>query len=100
MAVFRGIDGSHWGGPRSDAPVGPAHEQIRRPARSGQLGTGTLACRRCDAPVAIGPEPLLLTEQLTCPFCQNRGAVRDFLSLTPPTRPARVVIRVGLPAAG
>jgi hypothetical protein len=100
MAVFRGIGGSHWGGFSPDAPVGPAHEQIRRPARSGQLGTGTLACGRCDAPVAIGAEPLALTEQLTCPFCRNRGPVRDFLSLTTPIRPARVVIRVGLPAAG
>jgi hypothetical protein len=100
MAVFRGIDGSHWGGSSPDAPAGPAHEQVRRPVRSGQLGTGTLACRRCDAPVAIGPEPLPLTEQLMCPFCHHRGPVRDFLSLRTPTRPARVVIRVGLPAAG
>jgi hypothetical protein len=34
---------------------------------------------------------------LACPECSHAGAVRDFLSLAPPTRPARVAVRVSLP---
>ena len=65
-----------------------------RPARSTVLATGTLACPRCDAPVAPGPEPLSPAAPLGCPFCGETGAVRDFLSLGEPSRPARVVVRV------
>jgi hypothetical protein len=64
-----------------------------RPARSGHLGTGTLACPRCDAPVALAG-PVSPVEPLTCPYCAHRGPVRDFLSLAQPTRPARVEVRV------
>ncbi len=70
------------------------HEQKRPAARSSRLGAGTLACGRCDAPVAIGPEPVSVLEQLVCPYCRHRAPVRDFLSLALPTRPARVVVRV------
>jgi hypothetical protein len=70
-------------------------EERRRAVRSGQLATGTIACPSCDAPVAIGEHPLSLTDDLTCPFCATAGPVRDFLSLDVPTRPTRVVIRVG-----
>jgi hypothetical protein len=77
-----------------------AYEEERRAARrSDSLGPATLACRRCDAPVAVGPSPLSLSDQLTCPFCDHRASVRDFLSLALPTRPAQVVIRVSLPAS-
>jgi hypothetical protein len=62
------------------------------------LGTGTLACHRCDAPIDPGSRPLSLTEMLACPFCDAHGPVRDFLSLGLPTRPARVIVRVTLPA--
>ncbi len=78
-------------GPR--ARVAFVHEEQRR-APSGRLGTGTLACRRCDAPVAPGDEPLSLTDRLMCPFCRHDGPVRDFLSLAAPARPARVAILV------
>ena len=70
------------------------HEQKRRSVRSGQLAAGTLACDRCDAPIAIGPGPVSIADQLTCPYCRRRGPVRDFLSLALPTRPAHVVVRV------
>ena len=73
------------------------HHEIR-PARSTVLATGTLACPRCDAPVAPGPVPLRPAEPLACPFCAHDGAVRDFLSLGAPSRPARVVVRVAAPA--
>jgi hypothetical protein len=66
----------------------------RLSVRSTRLCSGTLACRRCDAPIAAGADRLALTDELSCPFCHHRGPVRDFLSLALPTRPARVVVRV------
>jgi hypothetical protein len=44
--------------------------------------------------VFSGTRALSPAEPLACPFCGESGAVRDFLSLTPPSRPARVVVRV------
>ena len=73
------------------------HEQKRQAIQSTLLGVGTLACGRCDAPIAIGGRPLLLTDKLTCPFCRRRGPARDFLSLARPTRPARVFVRITIP---
>jgi hypothetical protein len=78
-------------------PIGYFEE--RRAARAGRLGTGTLACPLCDAPVAPGLVALAPADPLGCPFCHHTGTVRDFLSLSPPSRPARVVVRVSLPAA-
>lgn len=72
------------------------HEQ-RRLATRTELAVGTLSCSGCDAPVAPGPLPLRPADELTCPFCRRVAPVRDFLSLAPPTRPARVVVRVALP---
>ena len=65
-----------------------------RAIRSDRLCEATIACRRGDAPVAIGPDPLGIGVTLTCPFCGHAGLVRDFLSLTSPTRPTHVVLRV------
>ena len=97
MSFARGIGTSTHGGSGPPARVAGAHEHERRINRSGRLGAGTLACRRCDAPVDIGADPRALTETLTCPFCGHRGPVRDFLSLALPTRPARVVVRIAQP---
>jgi hypothetical protein len=36
----------------------------------------------------------LPAEWIACLFCAHAGAVREFLSLEPPTGPARVVVRV------
>jgi len=67
----------------------------KRPAtRSTHLATGTLACPRCDAPVLPPPGALSPAEPLGCGFCDHSGALRDFLSLGPPTRPTRVEVRV------
>jgi len=71
-----------------------AHEEERRSTPSERLGTGTLACDRCAAPIAIGARPLLPTDALTCPYCNRRAAARDFLSMAAPARPARVEVRV------
>jgi DNA-directed RNA polymerase subunit RPC12/RpoP len=73
-----------------------AHEERRRAVATTRLGTGTLACRRCDAPVALGKEPVPVTSRIVCPYCRHTAVVRDFLSLAAPTRPARVVVRVSL----
>jgi hypothetical protein len=80
--------------------IAGAFEEERRTSRSGHLGTGTLACSRCDAPVALGGSVLTPTDLLTCPFCRHRGAVREFLSLAMPTRPARVEVRIAITRRG
>jgi predicted RNA-binding Zn-ribbon protein involved in translation (DUF1610 family) len=89
------------GSPRStDTGTGPQPGQVelRRTVRSDRLGAGTLACPRCDAPVALGPAPVAVSIRLDCPYCGHHGPLREFLSLARPTRPTRVVVRVGLPA--
>ena len=63
-------------------------------ARTGHLASGTLACPRCDAPVALARGPAAPADPLGCPFCEHTATVRDFLSLGDPTRPARVAVRV------
>jgi hypothetical protein len=94
MSLHRGIDGAE---PLRDAPVGrPVHEERRR-ARTSHLASGTLACPACDAPVAPGPGPVSPAAALRCPYCAHAGAVRDFLSLASPSRPARVAVRVIAP---
>jgi hypothetical protein len=78
-------------------PVTP-YVQERPAVRSDRLCGGTLACDRCDAPIALGAEPISLAQTLSCPFCQRHAPARDFLSLASPTRPARVAVRVSRPA--
>jgi hypothetical protein len=95
VTLFRGLDQT----PDDSALARRAavHEEKRQAIRSTLLGVGTLACGRCDAPIAIVDGPLPLTDQLTCPFCCRRGPVRDFLSLARPTRPTRVFVRITIP---
>jgi hypothetical protein len=40
--------------------------------------------------------PVRPSDLAICPFCGTDGAVRDFLTLEDPSRPARVVVRVVL----
>jgi hypothetical protein len=94
VAFLRGIDGSDWLRWEPVTRGAGAHEQERRTSRSGRLGTGTLACGRCDAPVALGDGPVSPADSISCPFCDHRARVRDFLSLDQPARPARVEVRV------
>lgn len=70
----------------------------RRATRSTVVATGTLACPRCDAPVSPGGRALAPGEPMRCPVCDHASAVRDFLSLAAPSRPARV--RVVISARG
>lgn len=65
----------------------------QRPARSGHLATGSLACPGCDAPVVPSAGPHAPSAPVACPYCGSIGTVRDFLSLAQPTRPARVEVR-------
>lgn len=93
MSFQRGIDGVE---PVRPDPVGGTAEthHYRRRINTGRLATGTLACPGCDAPVALAPGPAAIGDALACPYCEHTGAVRDFLSLAPPSRPARVAVRV------
>jgi hypothetical protein len=90
MAFQRGTDGSEPIRPVGD--LAGAHEDRKAP--QGHLASGTLACPRCDAPVALGSSFVSPADALSCPYCGHAAAVRDFLSLSQPTRPARVAVRV------
>ena len=92
MALQRGIDGSEPLRPDPVERLDGTYEQ-RRDARLARIAAGTLACPRCDAPVALS-EAVAPAEALACPFCAHAGFVRDFLSLVAPSRPARVEVRV------
>jgi hypothetical protein len=92
VAFQRRFEGSD---PLSGQPLAGSHE-LRKARRPGHLGTGTLACPRCDAPVALGAEPVVPADLLACPFCDHVAAARDFLSLAAPARPARVAVTVVL----
>ena len=87
-----------WGGaePGPDARAGrpSAAQEEQRRSRAARLATGTLACPRCDAPVILPVGTASPSQPLACPYCRHAGAVRDFLSLAAPTRPARVTVRV------
>ena len=89
MALERTGDGAD---PIRPGPT-TSHTEYRR-GRSTRLGSGTLACPRCDAPVAPATRTAAPADPLGCPFCGHAGAVRDFLSLADPARPAFVDVRV------
>jgi hypothetical protein len=72
----------------------PEPAEHRHSERSAPLGTGTLACPRCDAPVALGPGAHAPVEPVWCPYCRHGARLREFLSLATPARPARVTVRV------
>ncbi len=93
---MRGSDGSE---PIRIEPIERLEkvQEKRNDARSWLLCSGTLACPDCDAPVSPAA-PLSPAEGLSCPLCGHGAAVRDFLSLGQPTRPARVEVRLLRPA--
>jgi len=91
VSFQRGIDGPE--PVDADGVGGRIQIQDERRTRSTRLGVGTLACPRCDAPVALAG-PLSPVAVIACPFCGHGGPLREFLSLGAPTRPARVVVRV------
>lgn len=74
------------------------HVEERRAIRTTLMSAGTLACPRCDVPVALDGPRVDVTAELRCPYCRHDGRVRDFLSLSAPTRPTRVEVHV-LPRA-
>jgi hypothetical protein len=92
MSIERDLNGSNPVRPEGVGRLDATHE-LRRDLTAWHLATGTLACPSCDAPVApIGT--MAPHDPLSCPVCEHAGALRDFLSLTAPTRPARVEVRV------
>src|SRR5687768_12004581 len=85
--------------PTRPEPVGRAagaHAEHQAAVR--HLAAGTLACPACDAPVALGERVLAPAAPLACPFCSHAGPLRTFLSLAAPVRPARVEVRLRMPA--
>ncbi len=86
------MDGAEPVRPTPIGRVGGTHLERQSPA-SSVLATGTMACPECDAPV-MPAGPVAPSHPLACPYCLHAGAVRDFLTLGEPTRPAHVVVRV------
>ena len=68
-------------------------EELRPARNTSELATATMACPECDAPV-MPAGPVRPADLAICPFCGTSGAVREFLKLEDPSRPARVVVRV------
>jgi hypothetical protein len=93
MTFHRGIGGPEPVGPQPVGRLGATQEE-RKVVRSWRLATGTLACPSCDAPVLPPAAALSPADRIGCPFCLHASAVRDFLSLATPSRPARVEVRV------
>jgi hypothetical protein len=93
VSIYGGMDGSRPIRPEEVEGQGGAQFE-RQVARAWHLAVGTLACPVCDAPVSPGPRPISPAEPLACPICDHAAAVRDFLSLGEPSRPARVIVRV------
>jgi hypothetical protein len=67
-----------------------------RPRVAEPVADGSLACPSCDAPAPLAG-PAGPADALACGYCGRAGAVRDFLTLGRPTRPARVVVRARIP---
>src|SRR3954451_9901551 len=92
MAIHRDLNGSDPVRSEGIGRLDGTHE-LRRSLSTWHLATGTLACPACDAPVApVGS--VAPSDSPACPACGHSGAVRDFLSLAEPSRPARVDVRV------
>jgi hypothetical protein len=93
VSIQRGIDDAEPIRSQPIESVGGLHEE-RWSARRWKLGTGTLACPACDAPVLPAAPSLSPSDSISCPVCFTPGAVREFLSLAEPTRPTRVSVHV------
>ncbi|HEX2086850.1 MAG TPA: hypothetical protein VHF89_14315 [Solirubrobacteraceae bacterium] len=93
MAIHRGIDGSEPLRPEPIPGLAGAYEE-RKVTREFRLAEGTLACPDCDAPVAPPHGRIRPVDMLGCPYCAYTSPARDFLSLSAPTRPARVDVMV------
>jgi hypothetical protein len=83
---------------RGSLEPGSRAEQVsqrkRRAHRNGVIAACTSASARRDAPVAIGPDRVAVTEALTCPFCTGQRPVGEFRSLAVPTRLTRIQVRL------
>jgi hypothetical protein len=91
VALHRDIDGA-----RADRaqPVERLAGHHERREAAWHVASGTFACPACDAPVLPDPAGMAPRDPFSCGYCRHSGAVRDFLSLGQPTRPARVSVRV------
>jgi hypothetical protein len=92
VALHSEFEGAQPARPQPVERLGGRHEL--RHSETWHLATGTLACPTCDAPVLPGLGGMSPSDAISCGFCGEIGAVRDFLSLAEPTRPTRVAVRV------
>lgn len=65
MGIDRAFSNSEPAGRRARA------EDLRQDSHVGIMGIGTLACPRCDAPIAPGPRPMTPTDAIACPICAH-----------------------------
>jgi hypothetical protein len=93
VAFHREIEGAPAGRPEGVEQLA-GRQQRRRATSAWHVAAGTLACPACDAPVLPAPGGMSPPDPVSCGFCRHVGAVRDFLSLAEPTRPAHVSVRV------
>ncbi|HEU4655971.1 MAG TPA: hypothetical protein VFR97_00515 [Capillimicrobium sp.] len=93
MGLHRFFDGSEPIRPEPVTDLAGARE-LRKSEASEVMAMATFACPSCDAPVSPGTAPLSPADAARCPFCDHAGAVRDFLALDDPARPAVVEVRV------
>jgi hypothetical protein len=94
VSLQRGFDDAE---PVRPEPLETVEE--RRSTRTRKLGSGTIACPVCDAPIAFAGASMKPRDPLSCPVCLHAGTVREFLSLAQPTRPTKVAIYVVAPSA-
>lgn len=96
VSFQRGMDDNEPLRPESAGSQG-GHEEIRPARRSDTVATGSLACPACDVPVTLGGRAMAPRDLTGCPYCHHVAPLRDFLSLTQPTRPTRVIVRLSEP---
>jgi hypothetical protein len=58
----------------------PAREWAILRQRPELLAEGTLACPRCELPIALGAR-VAASEGLACPYCERHGPANEFLRL-------------------
>ena len=76
----------------------PRQLEKRRAAAAG--GTGASHPGHASVPCPRTPAgPMSPGDALGCGYCGHAGAVRDFLTMGLPNRPARVTVRLVAPAA-
>ena len=81
VSLQRGVDGAETPSGTSPSRGSTARTSCAAPSCAWHLGTGTLACPRCDAPVALGAAAAPPPTRSPARSARTAARVRDFLSL-------------------